>query len=190
HGLFNVMLGSLSSIPKAVIADNANLYLGIAIGADVEMTPRVQLGSVPYATQALTVPDASITTTKIADGAVTQVTQVTNDDYVDMTTNGPLKDMSVTMTTTGKPVLILFSTRWGHDTTGQRFCYTLERNNTAIAQSCDSDGGDIWGANTALSLTWLDVPPAGTHTYRIFIQMQGGTIHFKNRQMQIVELKK
>jgi len=37
------------------------------------MTPRVQLGSVPFAVQALTVPDGSVTTAKIADGAVTQV---------------------------------------------------------------------------------------------------------------------
>jgi hypothetical protein len=32
----------------------------------------VQLGSVPFAVQALTVPDGSVTTGKIADGAVTQ----------------------------------------------------------------------------------------------------------------------
>jgi hypothetical protein len=42
------------------------------VGTDDEMQPRVQLGSVPFAVQALTVPDGSITTAKIADGAVTQ----------------------------------------------------------------------------------------------------------------------
>jgi len=41
------------------------------VGTDDEMTPRVQLGNVPWAVQALTVPDGSITTEKIADGAVT-----------------------------------------------------------------------------------------------------------------------
>ena len=35
------------------------------------MTPRVQLGSVPFAMQALTVPDGSVTTDKLSDGAVT-----------------------------------------------------------------------------------------------------------------------
>ncbi len=88
-GLFNVMLGSLTPIAQSVITGNSNLFLGITVGTDDEMTPRVQLGSVPFAVQALTVPDGSITkaklaadvslvpptgsitTTTIADGAVT-----------------------------------------------------------------------------------------------------------------------
>ena len=70
-GLFNVMLGSLNAIPQNVIAGHDQLWLGITVGTDDEMTPRVQLGSVPFAVQALTVPDGSITTNKIADKAVT-----------------------------------------------------------------------------------------------------------------------
>jgi hypothetical protein len=71
-GLFNVMLGSLTPIQQSVIASRDPLWLGITVGTDDEMTPRVQLGSVPFAMQALTVPDGSVTTAKIADGAVTQ----------------------------------------------------------------------------------------------------------------------
>jgi hypothetical protein len=54
-----------------VIVDNNSLWLGVKVGTDVEMTPRVQIGSVPFASQALTVPDGSITTVQLADGAVT-----------------------------------------------------------------------------------------------------------------------
>jgi hypothetical protein len=64
-GLFNVMLGSLTPIPQSVITGNSNLFLGITVGTDDEMTPRVQLGSVPFAVQALTVPDGSITKAKL-----------------------------------------------------------------------------------------------------------------------------
>ena len=71
-GLFNVMLGSLTPIPQSVITGNDSLFLGITVGTDDEMTPRVQLGSVPFAVQALTVPDGSVTTEKIADEAVTE----------------------------------------------------------------------------------------------------------------------
>jgi hypothetical protein len=73
-GLFNVMLGSINNTLASAIEGHDELYLGITVGTDSEMTPRVQLGSVPFAMQALfaNVPDGSITTEKIADGAVTQ----------------------------------------------------------------------------------------------------------------------
>jgi hypothetical protein len=71
-GLFNVMLGSLAPVPQDTVTGHSSLWLGITVGTDDEMTPRVQLGSVPFAVQALTVPDGSVTTAKIADGAVTQ----------------------------------------------------------------------------------------------------------------------
>lgn len=71
-GLFNVMLGSLQQLPQAVIAGRDQLFLGITVGTDNEMAPRVQLGSVPFAVQALTVPDGSVTTAKVADEAITQ----------------------------------------------------------------------------------------------------------------------
>jgi hypothetical protein len=48
-GLFNVMLGSLHAIDQSVIAGHDQLWLGITVGTDDEMTPRVQLGSVPWA---------------------------------------------------------------------------------------------------------------------------------------------
>ena len=69
-GLFNVMLGSLTPIPQNTITGNGSLWLGVTISTDDEMTPRVQLGTVPYAVQALTVPDGSVTSAKIAAGAV------------------------------------------------------------------------------------------------------------------------
>lgn len=69
-GLFNVMLGSLNPSLYDSIQGHDELYLGIEVEYDGEMEPRVQLGSVPFSMEAMTVRDGSITTTKISDAAV------------------------------------------------------------------------------------------------------------------------
>ncbi len=50
-GLFRVELGSVSSL-SSVNFNNDSLYLGIKVGADAEMTPRVRYTATPYAFQA------------------------------------------------------------------------------------------------------------------------------------------
>jgi hypothetical protein len=69
-GLFNVMLGSIDNTLASAIDGHDELYLGITVGTDSEMEPRVQLGSVPFSMQAMTVPDDSITSAEISAGAV------------------------------------------------------------------------------------------------------------------------
>ncbi|MBN2394246.1 MAG: hypothetical protein JXR84_26170 [Anaerolineae bacterium] len=70
-GLFSVMLGSINTSLASVVQGNDQLYLGITVGTDTEMAPRVQLGSVPFAMISLTVPDGSVTSEKIATDAIT-----------------------------------------------------------------------------------------------------------------------
>lgn len=48
-GIFQVALGSVTALPGSVNFNSASLYLGIKVGADAEMTPRVQLTATPYA---------------------------------------------------------------------------------------------------------------------------------------------
>ena len=48
NGLFNVLLGSTNPIPTDVF-DSPDRYLGIKIGDDPEIVPRVRLVSAPYA---------------------------------------------------------------------------------------------------------------------------------------------
>jgi len=88
-GLFNVMLGSIDNTLADSIEGYDELYLGITVGTDSEMVPRVQLGSVPFSfrsQQALTVPDGSITTAKLADEAVTTA-KLNIDNGLDMSGN-------------------------------------------------------------------------------------------------------
>ena len=50
-GLFHVYLGSLTPISSTVWA-NSPLYVGVQVGGDAEMSPREELGAVPYAMRA------------------------------------------------------------------------------------------------------------------------------------------
>ncbi len=59
-GLFNYNLGYSPSFPNNLFADSVR-YLGITIGSDPEMTPRIRLQSVPYAYQALRADSADYT---------------------------------------------------------------------------------------------------------------------------------
>jgi len=53
NGLLNVLLGSMNTgTLGSVFQSNDNLYLGITVGADSEMSPRQRVASVGYAVQA------------------------------------------------------------------------------------------------------------------------------------------
>jgi hypothetical protein len=51
QGAFTVYLGSIDSLDMGVF-DGAKLYVGIRVGSDAEMSPRLPIGSVPYAAYA------------------------------------------------------------------------------------------------------------------------------------------
>ena len=70
QGYFSVQLGLMSPISDALLA-GGDRYLGIQVGTDPEMTPREQLGSVPYARLAGDVPgDIHPTSVSIGSTAV------------------------------------------------------------------------------------------------------------------------
>jgi len=67
NGLFNLILGGINSLPDEIWQEN-NLFLGISVGEDSEMTPREIISAVPFAIQsdmAYNVPDGSITSEKL-----------------------------------------------------------------------------------------------------------------------------
>jgi hypothetical protein len=186
-GLFNVMLGSLNPIGQAVITGNNNLFLGITVGTDSEMSPRVQLGSVPFATQALTVPDGSITTAKLADGAVTSAKL-----------NQSLQSGSACL---NLPTQVTLQSNYGRvPVSGLKLTLTMDRESTVLIWSTGEntytplDGGHS-GSSIYLGETevtnvsripsnegWVDFAmikqvqiPAGTHTldFRSFALSNG-----------------
>jgi len=53
-GIFNAILGNVTSIPSTLFSENAALYLGVTIETTPELTPRQQLATVAYATNSET----------------------------------------------------------------------------------------------------------------------------------------
>lgn len=48
-GFFTAYIGDVGTLDLTVFRDNAAVYLGIQVGGDPEMTPRLQMATVPYA---------------------------------------------------------------------------------------------------------------------------------------------
>ena len=137
-GLFNVMMGSLTPIPQSVIVGNSNLFLGITVGTDNEMSPRVQLGNVPFAVQALTVPDGSISKAKLA---------------ADISIDPP--NGSITSVKLAENLIIYQMTQSvsGVSISGSRPNYNFHINNVEFPQP--------FPHKTLSVIAWLNVP--GTH---------------------------
>ena len=77
--LFTYQLGSNVAFPNGIFSDT-NRYLGITIGTDTEMSPRIKMSSIAYAYHslqadsaniALTISDGIVTSIKLADNAIT-----------------------------------------------------------------------------------------------------------------------
>ncbi len=65
RGVFSVLLGSVSPL---VLAFDRPYWLGITVGAGVELSPRVALASSPYSLNAQGIVDGTVTAPKVAAG--------------------------------------------------------------------------------------------------------------------------
>ena len=59
NGYFEAVLGTPLEPLSPIVFDNATMYLGISIGEDTEMTPRIRFHAVPYAYRVATVDSAT-----------------------------------------------------------------------------------------------------------------------------------
>lgn len=95
NGKFNAQLGTEQPLD---LAFDQQYWVGIAIDGGSEMTPRLPLSAAPYAMHAYTVADSSVTTDKIANGAVTDEKLSENLNLSNHTSVGFLNFSSVEVT--------------------------------------------------------------------------------------------
>ncbi|CAG0989121.1 hypothetical protein ANRL4_02355 [Anaerolineae bacterium] len=189
-GLFNVMLGSMTLVSQTIITGNNNLWLGITVGTDDEMLPRVQLGNVPYAVQALTVPDGSITTAKlapdvslvpppnsitttmIADNAVTsaklarKMTKLVSTASVSMPNTGMAYDILAATITLDKPTLVtIYASIGTQNNSSDTYFYTevVVDGNRVI----HSDSWNRVGIGEQSMMSTVVTLESGTHQIRL-----------------------
>jgi len=89
NGIFQVALGANTSLPGNVDFNSDTLYLGIKVGADLEMTPRIRFTAVPYAFNAAAldgvVATQSATGFSLQGGTSTQSTLAVTTDGTGLT---------------------------------------------------------------------------------------------------------
>jgi hypothetical protein len=109
-GLFNVILGSIAYMPDSLFAGGER-WMGIQVGGDPEIYPRMQITSVPWAMRA-TVADSALSAPVASDG---DWIIATDDMYssvsgnVGVGTSSPLTDLHVEETDVSLPGAALYN---------------------------------------------------------------------------------
>jgi len=170
NGLFSVQIGSATGggVPATVFS-GADLFLGITVGSDPEMTPRQRLGSVPYAMRAGIVPALSL-------DRVTPSANVPSGSMGDMVTT------TVTIPTSGN-ILVIGSGQFGFSaaTGASNFAWFqidetagggLDNEHYNAAGFTSSPGGT---AVLPVSIMRAYGKSAGTYTFRLEAMMGSST---------------
>ena len=109
-GLFNVVLGTITSFPAYLFPSGANLWLSIAVDLDPEMSPWTRITSVPWAFKAA-IADSALN----SGGAPSGWTVVGNNLYssvsgnVGIGVNSPLSKLHVAGAAVGLPAAALYN---------------------------------------------------------------------------------
>src|ERR1035437_3525464 len=77
-GIFRVALGSVTPIPANFNFNWDGLYLGVKVGADAEMTPRITMAAVPFAFNAQQVAGLTIQDSTSGAGSTSATLKIGN----------------------------------------------------------------------------------------------------------------
>ena len=164
RGVFTAVLGSATTLN---ISFEQALWLGITIGSDTELSPRVQLSGVPYSITALGVADNAVAAAQIADGTITaadiagsQVVKSVNSLTEAVTLAA---GSNVTITPSGN-TLTIASTGGGGG--GNTLDAAYDQGGAGIGRTITADNGAVniqgTGGLKVTGAVWLDGTTGGT----------------------------
>ncbi|MBK7629191.1 MAG: hypothetical protein IPJ23_00305 [Ignavibacteriales bacterium] len=141
-GILNAELGTIAPIPQTIFENPA--WLSIIINGGTPLSLRIPLTSVPYSFLSMTVPDGSLTASKIADGEVVKSVNGIK-DIVNLVAGS-----NVTITPSGND-LTISSTGGGGGTiggSGSSNFIPMFTNSTTLGSSTLYDAGSRIGLGT------------------------------------------
>ena len=115
-------------------------------------------------------------TGKVIVSAQTQAHAVNNPVVVTVNSNTATTLASISITTTGKPVMLTACGESNPGQTGGWFYYRLYRGSTEIGARHKAENGGVSSQNYVFAITDIDTPAAGTYTYSIQAY-QGSGVH-------------
>ena len=189
NGLFNISLGSITPIPSTVW-NNAAVYLGVQVAGDTaELLPREVVGTVPYAIHSDNAP--KVLDSNMCDncGNVTE----TVSQWAWLPVKGATANdlIQVTVTTTGRPLLITMNTTYSSPQSVDKFCAIAILQDTQTVRFLNGDGSHALSDDFACSSSYVITDlPAGTYTFRAmaWAQAAGGDITWiYQRQIAVIE---
>lgn len=147
-GIFQVALGSVSSLPGSVDFNSSSLYLGITVGADAEMTPRIRLTASPY----------SFNADRLDGLDSTGLVQLANGIQTDSSTT----NASIAINKTGTTANILDLQRSGASvltiSNGGAGLFKNQTDSTTAFQVQDSSGFNMFRVDTSTTNNLISNP--------------------------------
>ena len=167
EGRFNVLLGSITPLTSSVFT-GTDRWLGVRVGADPEMMPRIRIASVPYALRAATV-DANDNT---QEPGIASNNNNTTAITMDAMATEILVSRSITVPSAGY-VLAIATCQLTAVGVGDSAEFWLQDNN-----------GPVIGSRSKYT-TALNVPASDAITLQAIFQVPAGASTFSLRGMEI-----
>ena len=117
-------------------------------------------------------------TGKVVTSSQTQVQGISDASAVTINSTTATSLAEVTITTTGKPVMLTACGNSNPGQTGGFFLYRLYRDSTEIGKRHKAENGGTSSQNFVFAITHIDVVTAGTYTYSIKAYQGSGTHTF------------